>query len=579
MKMKERKSIRKPLSEIEYNEISDINAIKRTINYNVKRYTFRANFLIMLLLIYEAFFWVFKFNFSAFGVNFTPFYFFIFSVVIFMLALFTFFDLYYIGLSNILKLKIDPKSILFLSSSTMLCQLSLNLFLKQYTVSLPFVGLLILFAVLLEKKEAYIAKKVKQNFKFEVSQKEKIAIKVKRAQTTPKKLFKESSNEKDFKDIEKEKITANFNFFYNNLDFAFWEKIFSILAVFSVCVSFALATFSLILHKNMLYCLSCLSFLLIFSFPVLLPFSLYLKLYSFTKKAIKRGIMLFSYRCIKETASIKSITLTSKDLYPNGNVILREIKTFRGQRVDEAILYAAALTATTEGPLNNVFDKVILGQKKMLHNVSDPTYSDEEGLLGWVDGKRIMIGNRDLLKSYGITPPSRDYESKYRTDNKGISYIAVGYDLIAMFVLEYIPNNNLVKSLKDAEKNNIKINIKTSDSNIDKDRITRDFGLDIHSVGILPFKQASFPHEEPDIEKKIIFEAINNKDKVLDGIILSKQAYFSFKAIFGVQILAFLLALGIAFSLGVSGALDQLSEHEVFLFYLFWLIPSIFSIK
>ena len=214
----------------------------------------------------------------------------------------------------------------------------------------------------------------------------------------------------------------------------------------------------------------------------------------------------------------------------------------------------------------------------MLDKVSDASYEDNKGIIGWVNGKRIMIGNRELLKSHGIDPPSRDYEDKYHSANEGITYIAVGYELIAMFVLEYLPNAKLMKSLKMAEKNSLKICVRTSDCNVNSERISKDFSLSLSNIKILPFKSDVDTNVDYS-EREIIFEVVDDQNKTLDGIILSKQANFSFESIFGIQLLAYLLALIIIISLTFSGTIDQISEYEVFIFYLFWLLPSVISIK
>lgn len=561
MENKENKRYKIPLSELEYNENSDIKVLKQAINYNVRKYRVKSNFLILLLILYLSAFIAFKFNFSISNFSLTPFYFLSISAFVFLIALVTFFEKFCSGLMEILKLKINPNCILFLGSIGVLAQLSLSLLLKRYEQSFPLVGLLIFFSILLEKNELYITNKVKQNFKFEISKRKKIAVNL------------NSSLEK----INIEEKNQNYDFFKNNLQYEFWEKIFSIISIVSICLSVVFSIFNLILRKDIFYILWSFNFALIFSFPILLPFTLYFKIYSFAKKSIRKGVMLFSPKKINKTAKLKSVNFLSSDLYPAGNVVLKEIKTFHGQRVDEAILYAATLSSTTEGPLNTVFDKIILGQKKMLDKVSDASYEDNKGLIGWVNGKRIMVGNRELLKSHEITPPSRDYEDKYHTANEGITYIAVGYELIAMFVLEYLPNPKLKKSLKIAERNNLKICVRTSDSNINLDRISKDFLVSPKNIQILPFK--SDLNDEVDYsEDDEVFEAIDEKDKVLDGIILSKQANFSMKSIFGIQSIAYFIALIILSSLMFSGTIDQIKEYEIFIFYIFWLIPCVFLI-
>ena len=131
--------------------------------------------------------------------------------------------------------------------------------------------------------------------------------------------------------------------------------------------------------------------------------------------------------------------------------------------------------------------------------------------------------------------------------------------------------------MKTAEKNNLKICVRTSDSNINLDRISKDFLLSPKNIQILPFK-SDLTKEVDYSENEKVFEVIDEKDKVLEGIILSKQENFSLKSIFGIQSIAYLIALIILSSLMLSGTIDQIKEYEIFIFYVFWLIPCMFLI-
>ena len=111
-------------------------------------------------------------------------------------------------------------------------------------------------------------------------------------------------------------------------------------------------------------------------------------------------------------------------------VILNGIKTFGGQRIDDAIVDATALMCATGGPLSDLFDQIIKSHHDILPKIENLSYEDDKGVVGWVSGRRILVGNRDLMKGYGIEPPSRDYEEKYLLGGKQVVYLASGGDLV-----------------------------------------------------------------------------------------------------------------------------------------------------
>lgn len=207
---------------------------------------------------------------------------------------------------------------------------------------------------------------------------------------------------------------------------------------------------------------------------------------SLCKFARKCGAMVVGYQTVEQFCNTNAVMLDAKDLFPKGTVVLNEIKTFGGQRIDEAIVDATALMCAVGGPLSDVFDQIIKSRRDMLPKIDNPVYEDERGVIGWVSGRRILIGNRDLMSKYGIEPPSRDYEEKYLLGGKQITYLASSGELVAMFVLSYNSDKRRALELQRMENNGISLIVRTCDPNMTPDFLATCFRLDIHSVRVLP---------------------------------------------------------------------------------------------
>ena len=89
------------------------------------------------------------------------------------------------------------------------------------------------------------------------------------------------------------------------------------------------------------------------------------------------------------------------------------IKTFGQRRIDEAILDAASVVCSCETTLADIFLQVIEGKQDILKPVDSVVYEDGMGLSAWVDSKRVLIGNRELMLNHGVDIPSKDYEERY----------------------------------------------------------------------------------------------------------------------------------------------------------------------
>lgn len=200
----------------------------------------------------------------------------------------------------------------------------------------------------------------------------------------------------------------------------------------------------------------------------------------------KFGSMAIGYPAVDKFSSVNAVMLDARDLFPKGTILLSGIKTFGNQRIDEAIMEATALMCAAGGPLVSVFDQIIKTRREILPRVDKPIYEDGRGVTGWVAGHRVLIGNRDLLVAHHIDPPSHEDEGKLTAGGKKAAYLAIGGQLVAMFILTYRADPHRSRELQRMEINGISLIIRTCDPNITESFVASAFGLDPHSVRVLP---------------------------------------------------------------------------------------------
>lgn len=200
----------------------------------------------------------------------------------------------------------------------------------------------------------------------------------------------------------------------------------------------------------------------------------------------RHGAMISGYEALDRFSDVNAILIDAKELFPKTNVQISGVRTFGDQRVDEAILEAAALLSETGGTLGEIFDDVIQSRRDLLPKVDSATYEDGKGISGWVSGHRVLIGNRALLEEHHITPPSRDFEKKNLVDDKQILYLASGGQLVAMFPLTYKTDRRRTVELCRLEDNGVSFLVRTCDPNITPKLIARCFQLDKGSINVLP---------------------------------------------------------------------------------------------
>ena len=233
------------------------------------------------------------------------------------------------------------------------------------------------------------------------------------------------------------------------------EKLAGKASVFSTLASIRISIAYFAFSRDILAALSVLAVAACVCTPLCAALAVNLPIKSLCKKAAGMGAMLSGYPAVRQFCDVNAVVLDAQELYPAGSVVLHGIKGFSGQRIDEAILQASAVMQQVGGPMSSTFDQIIKGKSEMLPKVESVVYEDEMGLVAWVGGQRVLLGNRRLLEEHGIMPPSRDYERQYKKDGRQLTYLATAGELVAMFVLSYTPNEEMAAQMRALEDHGV----------------------------------------------------------------------------------------------------------------------------
>ena len=356
------------------------------------------------------------------------------------------------------------------------------------------------------------------------------------------------------------------------------ENIASKIAPFTSVVAIVAALFYAFIGGGVAEGASAFALFAIILTPVCQLVAVNLPIKKLCSAVVKKGSMVTSYESVKQFCDTNAIIVDANDLYPSGTVTMSGIKTFSGSKVDDAIRGAAAVMFAVKAPMSSMFDNIIKSKRDTLPHVESVIYEDGLGLVGWVAGQRILLGNRRLLEAHGIKVPSVEYEKKYTDKSKQAVYLSLGGELVAMFIVTYKGSSYIAEELRNLEQNGVTILVRTIDSNITQDRIAEDFGVFYRSVKILPTGLGNITKEmtdTPDEETRAYIATkggIQSFARAISGCIRIKSnvTLSIFLQMAGI-ILGFVLVGVITFISGIA----RLNILELLIMYVFCIIVGI----
>ena len=273
-----------------------------------------------------------------------------------------------------------------------------------------------------------------------------------------------------------------YNSFASNPADRFTKLFFPVFAVLSLIV----AVIAAIVNQDVIVAFSTLMAALLVSFPTTLLFTLNFSLASVNKKLAKRRACITGYNSTANIDKTDAVVVDAIDLFDVSKCNFHGMKDYGTVRVDDIILYAAAMLTNSRGPLAHVFDKAIIGDRReLLPEVEDLRYEERLGLTGWIRGEKVFVGNRNLLINHNMEAPPKGAEVACLKEGKKVLYIAIDGRVAAMLVVEYGKNEEMKKHLAKLEKNGITIVVSTNDCNIDEEFLSLEYNMPRESFKVV----------------------------------------------------------------------------------------------
>lgn len=330
--------------------------------------------------------------------------------------------------------------------------------------------------------------------------------------------------------------------------------------------------------KNPTASISVLALCFSLSFPLSAGFVIDKLMFNLCGKINKNQAMIVGFPAIKKFSETNAILIDANILYPKDSVYLHKIKGAGPLSVDHVVLITAAILQKAKSPLAPIFENVIKGKKDLIPNVDNVLYIDGLGLEAWVQGHKVLIGNREFMEENKVHIDKNEVKEKQK--NKEITYIAFANELVCSMVTSYKPNANLIQKMQNLEDQGVSFLVHTTDPNINAKNIANSFKIFFRSIKVISHKD--YLEFENDVKNKKIapaFTTFSGSVYSFFSVVLSCiRLKANITALTISQIFCFIICFcTISVLIFYSGILS-LHLLEIFFYCLFW-SAAVFAIS
>lgn len=232
-----------------------------------------------------------------------------------------------------------------------------------------------------------------------------------------------------------------------------------------------------------------------------------LPMLSASRSLVGNGAAVLGYSAVEEVSETSAVLVEAKSLFPVNSIKVsiwdytkNGSKGTQHIQIDEAIIYAASLALSSDSVLADAFFNMLNYKSALLKKVSNCVYESNLGVMGWIGSRRVLLGNRDHMKSHGVAVPEMKKVTAVNKNNNEVVYLAVGGELCMVFLVDLTANTQIKQHVNLLAKNGVSLVIKTVDGMITDGVIGELFEIPSECVRIIPYEA----HDEFDERTKYI---------------------------------------------------------------------------
>lgn len=425
----------------------------------------------------------------------------------------------------------------------------------------------------------YMVLRVKDNFKFVSSKGQKYASKIYNNESVAMQMMSGTAADRPIIAYQhKTKFPSNFLKISYAPDPS--EDLASKLAPITTIASIIIAVMYGVVKLSFADALNAFALITAVSVPVATLLSVNAPVRKLCKTLLSYGSMLSGYPSVKQFCDSTAMMIDANELFPAESISLEGIKTFEDYGIDESLLCGIAILKEAQNPIANAFDSVVAETEETLPEVESVLYEDEIGLVGWIKSERILVGSRTLMEKYSVEVPNMEYEEKYTSQGRQVTYLSRAGRLVAMFVTRYTPDAQLKAEMQRAETNGISFLIRTTDYNVTNDLVAKLYDLFYRSIKVLPTGLGNVLREAEDTveETSRSYLITNGKAaslaRAVTGCVKIKHN-ISLSII--IQLIAVIFGLLVASTLSLYAGVQVMGSLEVLIYALFWGAAAVFA--
>ena len=198
------------------------------------------------------------------------------------------------------------------------------------------------------------------------------------------------------------------------------------------------------------------------------------------------GVVVGSLEAAETLAHADAVVVEAGDLFEARVSNFRAVPGGRMSKQDAAI-YAASTLQSSGSLLADSFASLAQELGRRIPNAEDLQYEEKLGYSCWVAGRRVLVGNRDMLVQHSVPAPSAEEEKTY-AGKREVLYVVVEGLVAATFTVSYRVRGEAKRAARVFDKAGMVMMLSSGDPSLSEEFVAKKLTLDVAAIKLMSSK-------------------------------------------------------------------------------------------
>jgi Cu+-exporting ATPase len=209
-----------------------------------------------------------------------------------------------------------------------------------------------------------------------------------------------------------------------------------------------------------------------------------------TGHGARHGVLVKKAEALEILEKVNTIVVDKTGTLTEGKPRLQNVVALNGMGEKEILKFSASLEKSSEHPLAEAIIKGAAEQNVELSKVENFESVTGKGILGTIDGKRVLLGNAKLMEENGIDFLPDGQADKLRAAGQTVMFIAVDGKSAGLIGVADTIKESAKEAINELHRQKIEVVMMTGDNAKTAEAVAKTLGIDKVFADVLPEQKA-----------------------------------------------------------------------------------------